>query len=457
MSKYLIQRPGCCWALRLPGADGTMEERSLGTKDKHQAEIIALRDYGEKIAAHKARILARRPRVEAVWEHRYAPGRMHDTPAGKVFATDRELHFLDEQLRVLRTEPNGALQNRIANLPAGAVLTGNREWLEAQSPLLSGENMARLHMQNIAFLRGQGRRIVDVERLPGAKEEPAAKIAKIGDDAIIAGYLNDRGVTGYPRRETEQTWELFRSLVRKPLRQCTKDDGRLLLQHFRDDGLKSASIKKRLTRLCAAVNWAVGEGKLPATQINPFAGIVRAAGKLEALGGDAMQRLPLSAADLELCRGGLVKLSDQDRLLFRLLCTTGMRLGEAMSIDREDTQGGVRFVTIGTKTESSHRRVPLPASVLPYLPAKIEAPLFSGTANAASKRLNGLLRDVGISDPAKSVHSLRHRAHDVLREVGCPEPIQRALLGHAKDVHSKYGAGQPLAILKEWVDRIDGI
>jgi integrase len=457
MSKYLIQRPGCCWALRLPGNDGKMAEQSLGTKDKHEAEIIALRDYGAKIAAHKTRILARRPRIEAVWEHRYAPGRMHDTPAGKVFATDRELHFLDDQLRVVRTEPNGGLQNRVANLPPGAVLIGGPDWLAAQSPLLRGEAMVRLHAQSTAFLRGEGRRIVDVEKLPGWKEEPAAKVAKIGDDAIVAGYLDDRGVTGYPHREAEQTWELFRSLVHKPLKQCTKDDGRALVQYFRDQGLKSASIKKRLTRLCAAVNWAIGEGKLPATQINPFAGIVRSAGKLEVLGGDAMQRLPLSAADLELCRGGLAKLSTADQLLFRLLCTTGMRLGEAMSIDREEVQGGIRFVTVGTKTEASFRRVPLPASVLPYLSAKIAAPLFSGTANAASKRLNGLLRDVGIDDPAKSVHSLRHRAHDVLREVGCPEPIQRALLGHAKDIHAKYGEGHPLSILKQWVDKIDGV
>ena len=457
MSKYLIQRPGCCWALRLPGDGGKMIEQSLGTKDKHQAEIIALRDYGEKIAAHKARILARRPRVEAVWEHRYAPGRMHDTPCGKVFATDRELHFLDAELRVVRTEPNGALRNRIANLPAGAVLIGGPDWLAAQSPLLRGETMARLNARSAAFMRDQGRRIINVDKLPGWNEEPAAKVAKIGDDAIVAGYLDDRGVPGYPRRQAEQTWELFRSLVRKPLKQCTKDDGRALVQYFRDQGLKSASIKKRLAPLGAAVNWAIGEGKLPATQINPFAGIVRAAGKLEALGGDAMQRLPLSSADLELCRNGLGKLSDQDRLLFRLLCTTGMRLGEAMSIAREEVQGGIRFVTIGTKTESSHRRVPLPASVLPYLPAKITAPLFSGTTNAASKRLNSWLRDLGVADKAKSVHSLRHRAHDVLREVGCPEPIQRALLGHAKDVHAKYGEGQPLAILREWVDRIDGV
>lgn len=53
-------------------------------------------------------------------------------------------------------------------------------------------------------------------------------------------------------------------------------------------------------------------------------------------------------------------------------------------------------------------------------------------AFAASKRLNRFLRDIGITDPCKVVHSLRHRAEDQLREADCPSPIANILLGHGK-------------------------
>ena len=54
-----------------------------------------------------------------------------------------------------------------------------------------------------------------------------------------------------------------------------------------------------------------------------------------------------------------------------------MRLSEAFEIDKEEKERGCRFVIVGKKTEQSLRRVPLPASVLPFVPKKITGPLFS--------------------------------------------------------------------------------
>src|ERR1700683_949726 len=122
---------------------------------------------------------------------------------------------------------------------------------------------------------------------------------------------------------------------------------------------------------------------------------------------------------------------------------------------------GVRYVIIGEKTSQSMRRVPLPAALLPFLPKTIEGRLFrSGplVANAASKLLNKFLRKAGITDPAKVVHSLRHRAQDRLRASGCPEDVRWALLGHEeKTVAAGYGEGFPVPILRKWVDKIGGI
>src|SRR3954454_16260004 len=118
MSKtYLMQRKGSDnWRIRLQYPGESVFEKSLGTRDEKQAEIIALRDYGERIAKHKARLLAARPRIEAAWRHEYAPG-LHVHPDGRrIFATDRELHFLNAQGVTIRTTPNGGPEHRIVNL-----------------------------------------------------------------------------------------------------------------------------------------------------------------------------------------------------------------------------------------------------------------------------------------------------------------------------------------------------
>jgi len=65
------------------------------------------------------------------------------------------------------------------------------------------------------------------------------------------------------------------------------------------------------------------------------------------------------------------------------------------------------------------------------------------------KRLNNFLRDCGITDPRKTVHSLRHRAIDVLRG-RCDPDLTKALTGHgSKSVHDRYGSGDPNAFAVE--------
>jgi integrase len=158
--------------------------------------------------------------------------------------------------------------------------------------------------------------------------------------------------------------------------------------------------------LNAACNLAIKDGKL---KFNPFAAV---APKHK----DKLRRKPLNDADIKMVKRNLDKLGQPDQLLFRLLASTGMRIGEAFEITGEEKERGVRYVIVGHKTEESLRRVPLPACVLPYLPKVIKGPLFKSDhvdpADAASKRLNRFLNNVGITDQSKVVHSLRHRAQD---------------------------------------------
>jgi integrase len=422
---YVFQRPGSTnWYVKLRTPGAKRKEVSLGTPDKLAAEILA----APLVAEHKAALLAARPRLVASWHHAYEPGRMHTAPdgVGQILATDRELHFIGHNGDVIRTEPNGYAANRLENWPMGAIIAG-----DATPPA------------KLTELRRQGwGPVINLDRL----DRPAVA-TKGADDQILETYIKHAGLTGYYEREARNVWATFKSLTNgKPLKDCDRDDGRLLVEHFA--GLKSASMRKKIGWLTAACNLAIKEGKL---KFNPFSGIVPK-------NGDADRRLPLSDDDMAACLANLDKLSATDALLFRVLATTGCRLGEAFQINGEATENGVRYVTLGTKTDQSLRRVPLPAGLLPHLPAKINGPLFAckSVTNSASKRLMAFLRDdCGITDPLKVVHSLRHRAKDQLRAAGCPLDVQYELLGHeTATIAAGYGRGSPVPLLKNWIDRI---
>ena len=76
---YLLRRPGSQnWRLRLQDG-GKSVERSLGTPDRMQAEILA----APLIAEHRAMILARRPMLTPIeLQHKLEPGRTHVNPDG---------------------------------------------------------------------------------------------------------------------------------------------------------------------------------------------------------------------------------------------------------------------------------------------------------------------------------------------------------------------------------------
>jgi hypothetical protein len=104
----------------------------------------------------------------------------------------------------------------------------------------------------------------------------------------------------------------------------------------------------------------------------------------------------------------------------------------------------------------------------PDLPKVITGPLFASDvaerfsdktikrlARAASKRLNRFLCDIGITDRRKVVHSLRHRAKDRARAVGCPLEIQYELFGQEeRTVAAGYDVGSPVPLLKRWLDKV---
>jgi integrase len=407
---YLFLRPDSCnWHIKLQ-FPGKRKEVSLGTPDRRHAEVLAL----PMIAEHKAKLLEARPRLEPAWEHQYEPGREHIGPdGGRFIAMERELIHLDAEGRITGRTPNGKLAFQMIGLER------------------------RLGIPFPVF----------VEASDTARPTLAVKNS---DDAVLETYLAHANITGYYEREARAVWALYKQLTdSKPLKDARRDDGRKLVTYFEGQGLRSSTITKKIGWLTAAVNLAIAEGPLT---FNPFSAVVPKR-------DDKQTRLPLDDADIKNVKSNLDGLGASDQLLVRLLATTGMRLAEAFEIDGEMKERGLRFVIVGKKTEQSKRRVPLPAGVLKYLPKVITGPLFQGDAKdaeaAASKRLNRFLDDIGITDPCKVIHSLRHRAQDRLRAAGCPEDVRWAILGHEeKTVAAGYGEGFPVTLLRQWADKI---
>ena len=264
---YLFQRPGSRnWHIKLQSPTKRIE-KSLRTPDRVQAEILAL----PMIAEHKAALLAGRPRVETTWHHTLAPG-LHVSPdGGHIAATERELTYYDSTGAIVRTEPNRVQSFQLVGGP------------------LTLRSVAE------AFLEA------DFEGDPGHRPKVPTKN---GDDAIFETYLQHANVTGYYKREAETVWALFKSLCDKPLKDATRDDGRKIVQHFEAQGLKSASIRKKIGWLNSAVNLAIKEGRLT---FNPFSSIVPKR-------DDEEKRLPLDDADMRNVKRNFGRLDKSDAI-----------------------------------------------------------------------------------------------------------------------------------------------
>jgi hypothetical protein len=230
---YLFQRPGSRnWHIKLQSPTGRIE-KSLRTSDRVQAEILAL----PMIAEHKAKLLAARPHLQTV--RKLEPGEHAGPEGGKIVANERELIYLNHNGAYLRTEPNAA-QMVVPPYP------------ESSAPAV------------VKFLRS-----LDHEPRPTVT-------AKTGDDAVFQTYIDSgarkgRGLDGYARKEAQAVWELFRTLTNgKPLKECTRDDGRLLVAHYTAEGLSYPSMQKKIMWLSAMIEFSIAERKL--SMLNPFSG-----------------------------------------------------------------------------------------------------------------------------------------------------------------------------------------
>ncbi|MDA9061454.1 tyrosine-type recombinase/integrase, partial [Planktomarina temperata] len=158
--------------------------------------------------------------------------------------------------------------------------------------------------------------------------------------------------------------------------------------------------------------------------------------------------------------------------LYVTLRDTGARVSEISGLRTKDCDLVAKCLHIsptpwrGLKTTNSQRSVPLSTEAAAALGKLIqnqtsdpEAPLFDRYAkergaDSCSAMLMKRLRSV-ITDKKLTMHSLRHRMKDKLRNTGCPEAISMAILGHSTNtVAANYGSGYALEAMREHMERV---
>lgn len=288
-------------------------------------------------------------------------------------------------------------------------------------------------------------------------------------------YLRDKqaaGLSGDKLRQLEQRIERLRLDVKaclgeplwkyRTLEEIRRRDANALRDYLLQR-LAPSSVQRVMNILKAAVNHVILEEEL--TCRNPFTAI-----KIADAGGSKQDRLPLSEEDMALLYPAYES-NPEAYALFLTLADTGARLAEIVGLEVQDVDWETQSIQIrpnslrGLKTKNSTRHVPVSPRALHALgtltqaSASRETPIFqrySGTRgnDRASAMLMKRLRSQ-ISDKKKTIHSLRHRMKDRLRNSNCPEALSLAILGHSQNtIADNYGAGYALETMRQAMQQV---
>ena len=191
--------------------------------------------------------------------------------------------------------------------------------------------------------------------------------------------------------------------------------------------------------------------------------------RIKGAGASKLDRLPLS--DTQIVNLEAAYSNDTTAwALFVCLRDTGCRVSEIAGLRVKDCDTDKECLIISPtpwrtlKTNNSQRSVPLSSEAIKALEEVSqgkdpEAPLFPQYAKErggdnCSAMLMKRLRTI-ITDKKLTMHSLRHRMKDKLRNTGCPEAISMAILGHGSNtVAANYGSGYALDVMREQMEKV---
>ncbi len=306
---------------------------------------------------------------------------------------------------------------------------------------------------------------------------PAIQVVKSGDvhknDTLLLSqacelYLRLKGVGKdkvFIRTANRNTQYVTKLLGDRPISSYSSNEA----AQFRDwcigQGMGIKTVKRVFASVRAIINLAISEEGFDCS--NAFA-------KTYFPDDDnAQSRQPIPMEDIKKVQSLCKDIDDEMRWLIALISDTGMRLGEAAGLLKEDIKLDEPIPHIdlkphpwrSLKTRGSQRLIPLTKEALWASKRLLEAnndsifafPRYCSEtgckANSASGGLNKWLHQYVPENCV--IHSFRHSLRDRLRAVECPGDIVDAIGGwKTSGIGHGYGNGYPLEVLEKWMKRI---
>ena len=281
-------------------------------------------------------------------------------------------------------------------------------------------------------------------------------------------YLGLKGVGKdkvFIRTANRNVEYVIKLLGDRPLSSYSSNEAAKFRDWCIEQGMGIKTVKRVFSSIRAIVNLAIAEEGLECS--NAFA-------KTYFPEDDkAQSRQPLSIEDIKKVQSLCRDIDDEMRWLIALISDTGMRLGEAAGLLKEDIKLDEAIPHIilkphpwrSLKTKGSQRCIPLVKESLWASKRLLEASNDSSfafprycdetgcKANSASGGLNKWLHQYVPENCV--IHSFRHSLRDRLRAVECPSDIVDAIGGwKTSGVGQGYGNGYPLEVLERWMEKI---
>ena len=281
-------------------------------------------------------------------------------------------------------------------------------------------------------------------------------------------YLGLKGVGKdkvFIRTANRNVEYVIKLLGDRPLSSYSSNEAAKFRDWCIEQGMGIKTVKRVFSSIRAIVNLAIAEEGLECS--NAFA-------KTYFPEDDkAQSRQPLSIEDIKKVQSLCRDIDDEMRWLIALISDTGMRLGEAAGLLKEDIKldEAIPHIVLkphpwrSLKTKGSQRCIPLVKESLWASKRLLEASNDSSfafprycdetgcKANSASGGLNKWLHQYVPENCV--IHSFRHSLRDRLRAVECPSDIVDAIGGwKTSGVGQGYGNGYPLEVLERWMEKI---
>jgi len=487
---------------------GKAEEKfSLGTKDYHQAKVLARQasaNFDRKCASMRLHSQADTPAplvltedtigdICALWHRHTLAGDEHTRRSGMPDADFDEQsaarqetgEFLRRALargQLEKSEP--ALQQFLHLLRLHP--TGNADaWEQLRYRFL--QTLVETHAQQMQRDAGEPVR---------TPELPSASFSPCGDALTLDALFEDWEALEADRpdktvNDMRRTIREFEEAVgQKPAEAITRSDvmtyRNYLVQTLKR---KAKTVDKKLTFLCALFNSAIDHERLTT---NPAARIPRPKDDSEPrnpFDGDDLRRLfgsPLYREGLRLGRNTgeagvwLPVLSlysgAREEELGQLLVADVSRIDGVWCmniINSTSKQKATDAEMKRLKTQASRRRLPIhpkviDAGFLAYVKAvkaaghtrlfpSLKRDRHGKLTSGFSKVFNAYLRELCITDGTKVFHSFRHTFRDACREADIGEELADALMGHSaqKRTGRQYGRSFSVAKLHAAICRIN--